>query len=59
MGTKLKVNLVANGIAPNVMPRRKNRRAVPARWASKAFHVVFDFEALAAASLKTVGPHGT
>ena len=59
LGTKLKVNLVVNGIAPEVIPCRKSRRAVSARWASKAFHVVFDREALTAASLKTVSPHGT
>lgn len=62
LGTKLKVNLVANGIAPEVMPRERTDVQFPRAgqtWASKAFHVVFDCEALTAASLKTVGPHGT
>lgn len=59
LGTKLKVNLVTNGIAPEIMPCGNNGRAVPTRWASKAFHMVLYREALTAASLKTVGPHGT
>ena len=59
LGAELKVDFVADGISPEVMPCRQRRRAIPTLWANKALDVVLYGEAFTAISVDTVGFYGT